>query len=377
MTWCNAPGVQPALLASASAGPAPGGNVRSRLLAVGVLALALGACDFPTEPPIFESRFIIPAEQTTLRVGELLPAEVTVVGNEFALSIQPVTFARTLGQMCGAPCVAANGLTIPKPAFSDNFPVTITLPADVQSAVVSSGGVAVTLGHTFGFDPLRPTNGANGSITVTLRSAGTVVGTLTITDPFPSGTQLTRTVPISANATITAPLTVDIALTSPAGTNLVTINSNAALNVTASPAALRISQASVRVPATNVDVEQVQLDLSDIDQEIADRVQSGALVVRTTNPFPVSGTLTLAVTGANVQPKQVTVSACAAATPCLTTQRIEFSEAEMQSMLGNTLTLSITGRLTSASGFVTVRPTQQIDIDTQLDMVLRLGGDED
>src|SRR5687768_15368470 len=83
--------------------------------------LLVAACDMvPSEPPIFETRFVVPGESTTLSVNQLLPSSITVSGDNFLLALGAQTIpARTLGQMC-PPCQAFNGQIVPKPAFSDS-----------------------------------------------------------------------------------------------------------------------------------------------------------------------------------------------------------------------------------------------------------------
>lgn len=73
------------------------------------------ACEVPTDPPILEQRWIVPIEEVTLSVDQLLPTGVTVVGDNFSVSIDPFTTIASLAAMCGASCVALNGFTAPAP----------------------------------------------------------------------------------------------------------------------------------------------------------------------------------------------------------------------------------------------------------------------
>jgi hypothetical protein len=341
--------------------------------------LLVAACDLvPTEPPIFETRFVVPGESTTLSVGQLLPPSISVSGSNFVLTLGTQTIpARTLGQMC-PPCQAFQGQTVPKPAFVDSVTTTIAMPADVSSANIASGSVTVVLTHNFGFDPLRPPGAATtGSLTITVRNGTRVLGSTTVTDPFPNNTTLTRTVAI-APGTVTGPLQVTIALNSPAGgvapANWVTVNTNAALSGAVQPNEILIANANVVVRDRPVSVQSVAIDLTGFE-DVSDRVSGGALVVTMTNPFGVAGTMTLTLSGGSAGPitKQVTVGAGT------TTQRIEFTESELQSLLGNNITLTIQGPVsgTAAGNVVTVTPNQQVSIATVLDLIFEIGAGDD
>jgi hypothetical protein len=342
------------------------GRFRARGAAVLAAALALGACDFPTAMPIFETRLVIPEAGTTFGVDELLPGSVTVVGGSFRLAVPGASLMRTLGEMCGQPCTVFAGQQVPKPAFADTFFLTLGMPADVVSSVLTSGSAAVVISHSFGFDPLRPAGSTmDGTMTVVLRNAGRQLGTATIDQAFPSGSTVTRTVQLEPGV-VTGDIEVVIGLTSPAG-DPVTIDPNASLNISVVPGQLDVSQATVRVQDRQITAQTVTLDLSDIDDVLADRVRRGAIVLTIDNPFALTGTLQVQVQGAAVAPKTVQIAAGE------TTQRIEFTEAELKQMLGRVVTLSISGPVSATGGVVTVMPGQQVTITTLLDLIFALG----
>lgn len=360
MTWCQA-------------------SARKRLLrSVSVLATvaALGACEFPTEPPIFDSRFVIPAEETSLSVAELLPSSIGISGNAFTLTLTPVTINRTLGQMCAA-CVPFNGQTVPYPGFSAVVPATITIPSDVASAALTGGAIQVSITNTFGFDPIEPPGGSTtaGSMTINITNNGRTLGSTVINDAFPNGTTRSFSVPLAAG-----PLqgTIDIGLDiiSPPGgaapANFVTVNTNGGIALTATPQNIAISSANVAITNKTVDVDAVTLDLEDIDDDIAQNVQSGAIILEMDNDFEIAGTLQLRIQGNGVNiVKNVTIA------PGVTTRRVEFSGAELRSILGKTVTLSISGPVSaSTGGFVTITPTDGLNIETKLDLIVRIGGEE-
>lgn len=328
-------------------------------------ALALGACDVPTAPPIFEPRLVIPETGTTLSVNQLLPASVTAAGTSFRIDVAQSTVQRTLAQMCGGPCTALAGQVAPKPAFADSFALALDLPADVQSAILASGSVVVNLTHSFGFDVLRPHGAAtNGTATVTVRNAGRVLGTATIDQPFPSGTSITRTL-VLAPGNLAGTIDVAVHLHSPAGGS-VRIDPGTQFAITVTPQQIDVSQAAVRVQNRQVSAAAVTLDLTGIDSALRNRVRSGAIVLTVNNPLNVSGTLQIQFQGAAVAPKTFRVA------PGRSTQRVEFSQQEIRALLGQRVTVNIAGPVTGTGtgGIVTVTPGQQVTVDTLLDLII-------
>jgi hypothetical protein len=209
-------------------------------------------------------------------------------------------------------------------------------------------------------------------MTITVTNGARTLGATTITGPFPNGTTKTATVPLAAG-TLSGPINIDIAITSPAGgvapSNFVTINTAGSFHLTASPSAIAISSADVAVSNKSISVSSIDLNLADIDETIANHALSGAIILKMVNPFAVGGTLSLKITGDGVNiTKNVTVA------PGTTTQRIEFTGAEIRSMLGHDLQLTITGPVSGTTGFVTLTPGQVLDIDTSLDLIVQVGG---
>jgi hypothetical protein len=355
MMWCQAP--ERRLLRSA---------------AVLAVVLAAGACEFPTEAPIFESHFVIPSETTTLQVNQLLPSSITVANGAFQLALTPATLNRTLGSMCAA-CIPFNGQTVPYPGFSASVGTTITIPSDVASATLASGAVNLSIQNAFGFDPLSPPGASTGGqMVVTVTNNGRTLGTTTVTGPFPTGTTKNATVAL-APGNLSGPIDISVAITSPAGglapANFVTVNTNGSLNLVATPQAIAISSATVAVSNKNINVNSIDLNLADIDDQIASHASKGAIILKMDNPFSVTGALSLKVTGEGVNiTKTVTIA------PGTTTQRIEFSGAEIRSMLGHHLTLTINGPVNGSGGAVTVTPGQILNIDTSLDLTVQVGG---
>src|SRR3989304_1201244 len=126
-------------------------SLRAALTLAGLAALA--ACDVPTEAPIVEQRWILPVDNTTISVSELLPTGVTVSGNNFAVTVGAFNTSKSLGDLCPG-CAPLNGLTAPVPAFDGTFTLSRAPPADVASATVVSGSALIAVQNGFGFDPL-------------------------------------------------------------------------------------------------------------------------------------------------------------------------------------------------------------------------------
>lgn len=340
------------------------------------LVAGLGACDFPTELPKWDTIWVVPGEATTIAVSRLLPGSVQVVpgGTAFVLSLPSVNFSRTLGEICSA-CSAAQGLTVPKPAFTATLVDSIALPANVLSARLTGGEIGLRLSHTFSFDPIRPSATARGYVVVTVTSS-TATGSVTLardsiageTTAFAPGTTLARTLSL-ATATINRPVTITVRVFSPAG-DPVTINTSQGFSVTATPTQVQISEAQVRVANQSVSAQQVQLDL-DIDRGIADRVKGGALLLDMQNPFSVSGTLTLTFSTPNaVVRKQVQLQ------PGSNTTRVPFNEPEIRSILRDKpVQFAATGNLSAPASGTAVRPSQVVTIRSRLEVTF--GPDED
>jgi len=332
-----------------------------------VTVLGIGACDsIPTSPPRFQTRLLVPGENTTLAVNKLLPTNVTVEGTAFRLTVPatPVP-GKTLTAMCAACAGAPPGVPLPKPAFTDSVTTSINLPADVTSATLTSGSVSITLNHNFGFDVIQPAGAPGGSLVVTIRDATRVLGTTTYTGAFPSGPPLTLNIPFTAGS-IAGPLSATARVTSPAAT--VAMNSTGTFGGTATPGPLLVSEARVALVNRQVASDPVSIDLTDIDETLSNHVISGAFVLVMTNPFTTTGNLSLVVTGA-AMPISKTISIATGTT----TQRIAFTQQELQAMFGRNITITISGPINATGGSLLVRPGQVVSVSTNLDLVFEVG----
>ncbi|MBI4540697.1 MAG: hypothetical protein HY704_14445 [Gemmatimonadetes bacterium] len=342
----------------------------SQLSLATLLFTSLAACDVPTDIPDWNQTWVVAGDSTSMGVADLLPSSVTVSADKaaFVLSLQSVTFRRSLGQMCDE-CAAANGLTVPKPAFTATIEDRVQLPADVVSANVTVGTVEVRVGHNFEFDPLRPSATARGGVAMRLLHGGATIASLTIsgeTQAFPPNTAITRTLTVPAT-TVTGPITVQVSIESPEG-DPVRIDTADELTVTGVPQSIRVSQATVRVANKTVDVDPIDLDLEDVDQTLVDRVKGGAFLVDITNQFEVSGTLSV-----RVQPQgAATITKSLSVTPGSSSRRIEFSGSELRTILGRRSTMTASGGVSATGGSLTVRPAQILVVKSKIELTIGL-----
>jgi hypothetical protein len=341
-------------------------------LACGVVALVAGACEVPTSLPGWSTSWVVPAKSTTLGVAQLLPASVTLTPDHEALrtSLPSVSFSRSLGELCGAPCAGAASFA--KPAFTGSFGGTIDLPAGVVGAQVAAGRMAVRITNRFSFDPLRPTPGSYGSLTIRVTSGAATLAAKTIEGAqaaLPAGASLDETLPL-AGARVSGPMTVSVELASPAG-DVIQVDASQQLAVTATPEEIRLSEASVSIGRKDVTLPATALGVRDIDSMIWTRVTGGALRLSIANPFQASGTMTLLIYGPNPELIEKTLDVPAGSS----VQRVEFSAEELKSLLGKPDDAILEGRGTfTATGAITVSPKSAIAITSQLE--LTLGGEE-
>lgn len=341
----------------------------SACLAAGLL---LAGCDIPTDAPIIDQQWVIPVEETSVGVDELLPAGVSVSAGNFSVAVDPLATNEDLGTLCAA-CGALNLTSAPKPAFTHNFTVSQTLPADVQSATIASGSVDITLSHTLGFDPIRPPGGTTGTVTITARdgAGGPAIGQVVIdgaTDTFTSGVPLSRTMTLTPT-TVGSTVELEVAVVSPAGgttpADFVPINTSTSVSASATVTSLLVSSASVNVESTSVSLEPQSLDVDDIDSSLTERIIEGGIVLDVVNPFGVSisGTIVIGPTT-----KSFAISAGATSQVSLV-----YSGEELRSFLGQP-GITFSGSGTASGGLVTVTPDQELLIEATLDFTIRIGG---
>jgi len=358
--------------------PAHGRTCRRSAILAGPLAAlaALAACDVPTELPAFDTRWVVPAEETRFGVDELLPTAVQLTTTEdaFVVDFSPVNFTETLGGLCPA-CIPFNGLNVPKPLFFGSLASGISFPADVSSIALLSGDVGIDLQNGTSFDILQPAAGAFGEIVITVTddADGDVLGTLTIdgtVTPFPAGTTLQRTMalaPTTVEGSIVATVEVDSPLGDP-----VTIDVSDLLSATATPTNIVVTAVTVAVAGLSVNLDPVDLDVGDVDADLVDRVQSGGFILDVVNPFGIGANFQLTIDGPTISPIQKAASVGTAPTSSVA---ILFTRGELQSFLGQDF-VTLTGGAVVDPGAapITVTPGQELVLDGKLDLTLRIGG---
>jgi len=322
-------------------------------------ALLLGACDIPTEAPIIEQRWVIPVEETSLGVDELLPPGVTVVGGNFSVSVDPFATNETLNALC-ASCGALNGLAAPVPAFTGSFTVSSGLPADVSAAVIASGAISMQIQNGFSFDPLA----GGGTLTVTLSDGqgGAQLGQTVFSGTLPPNSTTTQSIALSS-ATIGSTFFASIAVTSPGG-QVATINTSEQLTATATTTSLLVSSVTVNVASRSVDIDAVDLDVEDIDSDLTDHIVSGSVILDVVNPFGVSISGTI-----NIGPTTKSLAISANGTSQV---MISYTREELQSFLGQP-NVQFSGSGTASGGLVRVSPGQEMSIEATLDFTISIG----
>ncbi len=353
----------------------PPGLPWRRLLAAALGASALAACNIPTDLPILDTRWVVPAEDTRFGVGELLPGDVSITADSsaFLVDFDPVTYSEGLGTLCPA-CAVADGTTVPKPPFVGTFSSTIDFPPEVSSVTVLDGEVALQIQNGLNFDPLRPASGAYGSMTITITddADGHVLGTLTLdgtTTSMAPGSTLNTTLPLSAE-TIDGSLKATTTVDSPLG-DPVTIDSSLQVSVTASPMNIRVANVTVAVADRSVDLDPVSMDVQDVDKDLANHVQAGAFLVDVTNPFGVSATFQLSISGPTFSPIQKTAAIGPDPTSSI---EIDLTGEEIQRFLGEqNVVLEGGGVVDSSAPPVTVLPGQELVLSAKLDLTIRIG----
>lgn len=337
----------------------------------------VAACDFPTEPPMWEQTWQVSGETIELSVAELLPAGVELNNDSTAFVAQApgasVTFS--LAEMCPE-CSAANGLIVPKPEFSDTITTTTTLPADLVSATLSGGAFSATMEHDFNFDPLRPSSdptAERGFIGITITSSGnTVADTLVHGDDqaFEAGIPLSLVLGIQP-VDVTNDLNIEVRIYSPAGDNTV-IDTSDTLGIAFAPSTIEIAEATVTASAITLDPTVTEMDFGgmEADSPVLERIQSGALLFEVHNPFSVTGTLDL-----EFQLATGTIQRSLSIDQGDYTARINFTGDELREILGSeSASIVASGNVAAAGGTVTVNPTQELILDNRFELVVLVGG---
>jgi hypothetical protein len=353
-------------------------SFRALLGRVSVLALlaVLSGCDVPTEIPLFDVRWVIPIDSTSIPVSDLLPADVAVSGGNFQLTVGPVGLTQTLGALCPA-CILIDGSFVPTPAFNISYQNGGTLPTDVVSATLASGSISIDIQNNLGFDPIRPAVADPGTMTITIHdvdAAGPVIGQVVLdgaTDAIPNGALTNVSMPLTPGS-LSPTFVVVIDLDTPAGDTNVLIDINATLDITAIPGAILVSSATLDVDGRAVGFPQTTLDVVTIDPDIVSRILNGALIVDVQNPFGVAISVQVEIGAPGIVTLQRTLDIGSAPTSSVA---LNYTGAEFQSFLGQPgVFFRGNGAVDSPGVPATVTPIQEVVIETSLDLTLEIGG---
>lgn len=342
---------------------------------------AAAACELPTDTPKLEQDWIFPLTTLDVSVEEFLPSDVTIDRDttKFIFDVEGVDFDRTLGDLCDG-CQGLDGLTVPKPAFQNTFDETFPLPDDVEGVTVEDGEVEIIARNGFGFDPLRPPGGADGSVTLALRDGGptgTVLDQIVLDGSdtsFGPGATIVRT--LSYSGPIGNELSVTVAILSPAGGpepgNWVPIQLADRLQVEVNPGTVEASAALISVGGRSFELPATELDVEDLDDDLIDRIERGTMRLLVDNPWSVGGTLNMVINGP-AQSGPLNFIALVPASPNATVE-VAFSKEDLQEFLGEPGgVFGGQGTVAQGSGSIQITPKQFMTIETELGISVIIG----
>ena len=304
-----------------------------------IVVAALSGCDVPTALPIFDVRWVIPVEETSISVAEFLPADVTVAGGNFEVTnVADVVLSRTLDVLC-PDCIPLNGLTVDKPLFNLVYNLSGSLPADVVSVELVSASISLAMRNDLGFDPIRPAVAAPGTMTITIHdvdATGPELGRVVLdgnvaTDSVPDGALTTVSLPLQPG-TLTSTFVAVVDVFSPLG-DPVLIDITNSFDITVTVGTVSVSSATLDVDGLTVNLDTIPLDAGGIDSTAVNRIQSGSLILDIQNPFGVGvDSLSLDISGSFPgSPIQKGLIIGSGATSSVT---LTYTATELQSFLG-------------------------------------------
>ena len=342
-----------------------------------IVLAVLSGCDVPTALPIFDVRWVIPVEETSISVVELLPTDVTVVGGNFEVTnVADVMLSQTLDVLC-PDCIPLNGLTVDKPLFNLVYNQSGSLPADVVSVELVSASISLAMQNDLGFDPIRPAVAAPGTMTITIHAVdatGPELGRVVLdgnvaTDSVPDGALTTVSLPLQPG-TLTSTFVAVVDVFSPLGDPLL-IDITSSFDITVTVGTVSVSSATLNVDGLAVNLDPTPLDAEGIDSTAVNRIQSGSLILDIQNPFGVGVDLSLDISGPfPISPIQKSLSIGSGATSSVT---LTYTATELQSFLGQSgVQITGVGTVVSPGGPATVAPTDEVVIEADLDIVLEI-----
>jgi hypothetical protein len=328
------------------------------------LSLVIAACESPYDPPPSTTMLEIALDSATIPKTQFLPPHVNPgdPGGPFVLVLPGVVLNPTLGELC-TPCVALDGQTAAKPAFSDTIAANIALPENVLDATIVGGGVRFSVQHDFGFDLLHPGE-EFGALSVRFGAGSQPIGRQTFSHTFMSGGMFAIYSAFAIDNAAVPPvassgLRLEVLITSPTGTPTI-IKPASTLRLNTVFVRPLVSSVVVHISERQVTAPIVMIELRNSTEIEADQVRGGTLRMDITNPFQVSGMLAVSITGAGTP-----ISKTATLAAGNSVIDVNFTEAEMRQMVGQQLNLNVSGTVAAASG-VTVTPSDNFVIKPRL-----------
>ncbi|HUG40629.1 MAG TPA: hypothetical protein VMM12_09095 [Longimicrobiales bacterium] len=326
---------------------------------------------------MWEQTWVLPVEGFVLGVEDVLPAGVALSadGSELVATVAGVDLDLSLAAMCPA-CIPLDGSTAPKPAFSYTTATTTSLPADLVSASLSGGELALRLAHSLSFDPLRPASdpaAERGFLIVEITSGSAVVARDSISGDDVAFDASTVLQPILLIRTVeaTGAVEIEVMIHSPAGDST-QVDTADTLGLRLFPSTVTLSQATVQAGAIAVNALAAEMDLSGFDSVLVARVQRGALRLDVTNPFGIEGTVDLVFDFGGTAIRK---SMALASGPSTIT--VAFTGTELRDMLAaGSVAVSAQGTLAAPDGTMTVRPTDALVMESMVELVILVGGGE-
>lgn len=334
--------------------------------AVALIALA---CDVPTSLPKWDTVWVVPVETTSLAIADLVPSSVDLTrdGTAFLVDVPETPVSLSLDEIC-PPCVSLDGQTAPKPAVHTSFGADLALPPGIVSVTVGGGRMIIATTNGLSFDPIRPGRRARGWWSATILAdqnradplaTDTIDGTRTAMPPGH-----TRTDTFRLDEATLSELTLEYTIDSPAG-DPVRINTSNAMTVEVAAEAVRASELVVTFPPQAVTTPAVEIDLSDVDGPILEHVRSGALLLEVQNPFELEAEVELVIEAAGTTIRETTHFEPGTSRP-----RVELTGEEIRALLAAPAQYRLDLVLSSPSGTLALRPSQVLEVDTRLEVVV-------
>jgi hypothetical protein len=346
-------------------------RIRRSLPRMVVVLSLLTACEIPTGVPRWDTKWSVPANTTTIPVEALLPAGVAPSpnGDAFRVAMEPISFNRSLAAACAA-CLATDGTTVVKPAFTTVVIGRAPLPAQIVSAALVSDTLTVEVTNNFSFDPIRPSATSRGYVIIDVRSGASVIGKDSISGAITAllpGVSVMRHIPLSGTITSGA-IAVTATIYSPEG-DPVAADTGGSIGISAWIENFYVASALVAVDDLPVTSNTTTLDLRAVNPAIGERVADGALVLTIENPFAVCGQISLRITGLGIDLVHEWSLA-----PGSSTATVAMTKDELRLMIGQSLSLSLSGALSQTSAGVAVSPNQALSVSSRLAITLATTG---